>query len=147
MELYTERLRLRYWEDDDAESLYEIAKVERVGPICGWAVHSSAEESLEVIKNILKKENTFAIVLKESNKLIGLVSLDVGRKGIHNYEKYGGEIGFYIGYPYWGKGYVTEAVKEVIRYGFEDLNLKELWCGYFIGNERSARVQEKCGFK
>ena len=39
-----------------------------------------------------------------------------------------------------------EAVQELIRHGFEDLKLKRLWCGYFDGNIKSRRVQEKCGF-
>ena len=50
MELTTERLILRPWEDSDAESLYEYAQDERVGPVTGWPAHSCVEESLQVIK-------------------------------------------------------------------------------------------------
>ena len=57
-----------------------------------------------------------------------------------------GEIGYWLGVPYWGQGLIPEAVNELIRHGFEDLNLKCLWCGYFEGNDKSKRVQEKCGF-
>ena len=56
------------------------------------------------------------------------------------------EIGYWIGVPYWGQGLIPEAVRELMRYGFEELNLDKLWCGYFDGNEKSRRVQEKCGF-
>ena len=56
------------------------------------------------------------------------------------------EIGYWIGVPYWGKGLIPEAVRELIRYGFEELNMEKLWCGYFDGNEQSRRVQGKCGF-
>ena len=56
------------------------------------------------------------------------------------------EIGYWIGVPYWGQGLIPEAVRELIRYGFEELNMEKLWCGYFDGNEQSCRVQEKCGF-
>ena len=57
-----------------------------------------------------------------------------------------GEIGHWIGVPFWGKGLIPEAVRELVRHGFEDLKLDKIWCGYFDGNEKSKRVQEKCGF-
>lgn len=56
------------------------------------------------------------------------------------------EIGFWIGVPFWGRGYIPEAVREIQRHAFEDLGCTALWCGYYDGNEKSKRVQEKCGF-
>ena len=61
-------------------------------------------------------------------------------KGIPDTEA---EIGYWIGVPYWGQGLIPEAVREIMRYGFDDLNLEKLWCGYFDGNTKSQRVQEK----
>ncbi|MDE6166382.1 MAG: GNAT family N-acetyltransferase, partial [Muribaculaceae bacterium] len=58
-----------------------------------------------------------------------------------------GEISYWIGVPFWGRGLIPEAMHRVIRYAFEDLRLKNLWCGYFDGNEKSKRAQEKCGFR
>ena len=49
----TERLILRPWKEEDAESLYRYAKNPKVGPIAGWPVHTSVENSKEVIKNVL----------------------------------------------------------------------------------------------
>ena len=57
------------------------------------------------------------------------------------------ELGYWIGVPYWGQGLIPEAAKELIRFGFEDLKLNKIWCGYFDGNIKSMRVQEKLGFK
>ena len=48
--------------------------------------------------------------------------------------------------PFWGQGFIPEAVKELLCHGFEDLKLNKIWCGYFEGNIKSKRVQEKCGF-
>ena len=48
--------------------------------------------------------------------------------------------------PFWGQGLIPEAVNEVLRYAFENLRQTAVWCGYFDGNEKSKRVQEKCGF-
>ena len=56
------------------------------------------------------------------------------------------EIGYWIGVPYWGQGLIPEAVRELLRRCFEDLRCAAVWCGYFDGNEKSRRVQEKCGF-
>ena len=58
----------------------------------------------------------------------------------------GGEIGYWIGVPFWGQGLIPEATRKIMQHGFEDLGLQRLWCGYFDGNIKSKRVQEKCGF-
>ena len=56
------------------------------------------------------------------------------------------ELGYWIGQPFWGNGYVPEAARELLRHGFEDLNMQTIWCGYYDGNSKSKRVQEKVGF-
>lgn len=142
----TERLILRQWSMDDAESLYEYARDPQIGPIAGWPVHTSVENSREIIKNVLAVPETYAICLKQDNRAVGSVSLFIGGKSNIDIADDEGEIGYWIGVPFWGKGFVTEAVKEIIRHGFEDLALKKLWSGYFEGNIKSKRVQERCGF-
>lgn len=57
------------------------------------------------------------------------------------------EIGYWIGVPFWGRGYIPEAVKRLQKHAFKDLNCTALWCGYYDGNEKSERCQRKCGFK
>ena len=56
------------------------------------------------------------------------------------------ELGYWLGKPFWGRGYMPEAAREIIRHGFEDLGMKTIWCGYYDGNQKSKRVQEKLGF-
>ena len=146
MILYTERLILRPWEDSDAESLYEYARDGRVGPIAGWPVHTSVENSREIIRTVLSVPETYAVCLKEDNKAIGSVGLKTGKKSILDLPDAEGEIGYWIGVPFWGQGLIPEAVREIIRHAFEDLGFETLWCGYFDGNEKSRRAQEKCGF-
>ena len=142
----TERLILRPWDETDAESLYEYAKDDRVGPAAGWPPHTSVENSREVIKNVLSAPETYAVCLKEDNKAIGSIGLMIGKSGNLELPENEGEIGYWIGVPFWGRGLIPEAVREIIRHAFADLNLETLWCGYFDGNEKSRRVQEKCGF-
>jgi len=56
------------------------------------------------------------------------------------------EIGYWIGVPFWGQGLIPEAVRALMHYAFNELNMNKLWCGYFDGNEKLKKVQEKCGF-
>ena len=146
MRLETERLILRPWTEADAESLYEYARDPRVGPAAGWPVHTSVENSREVIHTILSAPENYAVCLKTDNRAIGCVGLTVGEKSNLKLPDTEGEIGYWIGVPFWGQGLIPEAVRELIRRGFEDLGLSTLWCGYFEGNDKSRRVQEKCGF-
>lgn len=146
MILETERLILRPWEETDAESLYEYAKDDRIGPIAGWSVHTSVENSREVIKNLLSAPENYAVCLREDGRAIGCVGLTFGKSSNLDLPENEGEIGYWIGVPFWGRGLIPEAVRELIRHAFVDLGVQTLWCGYFDGNEKSKRAQEKCGF-
>ena len=146
MELLTERLILRPWKESDAESLYEYAKDPLVGPIAGWPVHTSVENSREIIRNVLSAPENYAVCLKSDNKAIGSIGL-ISPMQSHT-KAADGELegGYWIGVPFWGKGYIPEAVRQLQKYAFEELGCTAMWCGYYEGNEKSKRVQEKCGF-
>ncbi|WP_454880359.1 GNAT family N-acetyltransferase [Sphingobacterium detergens] len=146
MILETERLILRPFRDADAADLFKYAKDERVGPIAGWPPHKSVEESSEVIKNIFSQDGVFAITLKEDDIAIGMISLILGEKSNFPITESEGEISYWLGVPFWGKGIMPEAIGEVVRYGFEDLRLVNIWSGYYEGNAKSKIAQEKCGF-
>lgn len=147
MKIETERLCLRYWEESDAEVLYEMAKDPDVGPACGWQPHKDIEETKTVLKNILMNDWTYAIVLKETGAVIGLISHGSNQVSRRCENENQVEIGFWLGKAYWGNGYMPEACKQVIKYCFENLQVEKVWCGHSITNEKSKRVQEKCGFK
>ena len=146
MILKTEHLILRPWEESDSETLYKYASNPQVGPIAGWPPHTSVENSREIIRTVLSAPETYAVCLKEDNKAIGSIGLMVGEQSNITLLDTQGEIGYWIGVPFWGQGLISEATREIIRHAFVDLQLETLWCGYFDGNERSKRVQEKCGF-
>ncbi|MBP8715598.1 MAG: GNAT family N-acetyltransferase [Lachnospiraceae bacterium] len=146
MEFTTERLILRPWKDEDAESLFEYAKDPKVGPIAGWPVHTSVENSLDIIRNVLSAPETYAICLKSDNKAIGSVGLMTPRESHTKAAEGELEIGFWIGVPFWGNGYMPEAVRTMQKHAFEDLKCTGMWCGYYDSNGKSKRVQEKCGF-
>ena len=147
MIIETERTILRPWHEEDAVDLYLYAKDPDVGPIAGWPVHTSVDNSREIIRSILSTPETYAVVLKTTNKAIGSIGLMISSQsniGLPNNEC---EVGYWIGVPYWGQGLIPEAVKALQKHAFEDLGMKKMWCGYFDGNTKSKRVQEKCGFK
>ncbi len=147
MILEIERLILRPWEESDAADLFEFASDPAVGPITGWNPHKSVEESLEIIRSVLSVPGTFAVVPKAEGRAVGSISIMAGSQSHLGIPENEAEIGYWIGVPFWGRGLIPEAVRELIRYGFEELGLARIWSGYFDGNEKSKRVQEKCGFK
>ena len=147
--LKTERLTLRPWTYDDLDDFYEYASVKGVGEMAGWKPHENKEKSLEILKHFIEGRHVFAIVYKENNKVIG--SLGVERYGseekLTEFVDYKGrEIGYVLSKDYWNKGIMTEAVKRMIDYLFNELDYDFLLCGHFDFNLQSKRVQEKCGF-
>lgn len=146
----TERLILRPFEQSDLYDFNEYASVEGVGEMAGWKHHETIDKTQEILDMFIKENKTFAIVLKETNKVIG--SLGVEKYGMEEvlteFNGYQGrEIGYVLSKDYWGRGIMPEAVSAVIDYLFNDLNLDFLTCGYYDFNSQSKKVQEKCGFK
>ena len=142
--IYTERLILRGWLLDDLNDLYEYAKNPQVGPMAGWKPHSSKEESLNALKYNIENDNRWAIVLKENEKVIGSINLNPDE----NRGKYCAKlISFALSADYWGNGYMTEAVKRVVKYAFEEMNVDMISDFHYPHNFHSKRVIEKCGFR
>ncbi len=82
---------------------------------------------------------TFAIRNKDK-KLIGAI-------GLHDEGSDKAELGYWIAIPYWNKGYVTEAAKAIIDFGFKELNFNKIFATYFPHNPASGKVMEKIGMK
>ncbi len=80
MVLETKRLILRPWREEDAEELYKYASHPDVGPIAGWAVHTSVENSRDIIREVLSAPETYAAVLKETGQPVGSAGLDHRKK-------------------------------------------------------------------
>ena len=146
MELYTRRLILRFWEEQDAPALYRQAKDPDIGYPAGWPAHKSIRDSVYVIRNVLSGAECYAVCLKEDDVPIGAIELK-----LHGHSNMTGvenecEVGYWIGKDYWGQGYIPEAAEELLRRAFEELSMVAVWCGYYVGNSNSKRVQEKLGF-
>jgi len=81
-----------------------------------------------------KTSYIFKVGLKENNEFIGGMGLHI--KAPHNKA----EVGYWIAEPFWGKGYATEALGALLKFGFEDLELNKIYAVHFIGNPASGKV-------
>lgn len=88
-----------------------------------------------------KKNFTFAIREKENPKLIGAIGIHLDKLHLK------AEIGYWIGKDFWNKGFVTEAVREIIRFGFQDLGLNKIYATHFPHNPASGKIMQNCGMK
>lgn len=147
MILQTKRLILRKWTEQDAEDLFKQASNPDVGPIAGWPVHKSIEESREVIKNVFCGRECYAVCLKSDDVAIGCIELKLNGCTDMTEKDDECELGYWIGKPFWGQGLIPEAAHEMLCHAFEDIGMKKVWCGYYDGNVKSKRVQEKLGFR
>ena len=143
-----DRLILRPWYEDDAQALYKYASDPDVGPIAGWPVHTSVENSLEIIRTVFAAPEVYAVILKATGEVVGSCGIILS-DGLHSTEmrQDEAEIGYWIGKPYWGQGLIPEAVRALLSRSFNELGLKAVWCGYYDGNSKSKRVCEKSGFR
>lgn len=146
----TDRLILRPFEQADLDDFFEYASVEGTGEMAGWHHHQDKQKSKEILDLFISEDKTFAVCLRQSGKVIG--SLGVENYGMEDkltefFGYRGREIGYVLSRDYWGQGLMTEAVRAVIDYLFNECDLDFLTCGYYDFNSRSRRVQEKCGFR
>lgn len=144
--LTTDRLIIRKWNESDSKDLYEYAKSELVGPNAGWPPHKNEEESKDIIKMFIKNDDSYAIVLKSENKVIGGIGLHDRKPDETIMNEKQREIGYVLNPEYWGRGIAPEAVNSLIEYAFSTLKIDIIWSGHFDFNTNSKRVIEKCDF-
>ena len=145
--LRTERLLLRCLRPDDIPALLPLIGAGAVAATTLRVPHpytqEDAEEFLKYSESVWEKSEgaRFGVFLREGERLCGGMGLLANRE--HNHA----EIGYWIGVPFWGNGYCTEAVKEVLKYGFENLELSRVHSNHFSTNPASGRVLRKVGMK
>jgi len=145
--LLTERLFLRPFLISDAPRVQLLAGDEKIAATTLNLPHpypdGLAEKWIGAHEEdfIQKKSVILAVCLNDGDKLIGASGLML--KSEHDL----GELGYWIGAPYWNNGYCTEACKALTGFGFEILNLNKIIAHVFAGNEASGKVLEKLGMK
>ena len=137
------RVYIREFKISDLYDVYEYCKDEFVGPNAGWPPHKNIDETRSVLLNIIHNKESFAIVEKTSNKVIGSIGLYNDNKREEPNCKM---IGYVLNRNYWGKGIMQEAVLSLINFVFTKTQIVLLSIYHFPSNLRSKRVIEKCGF-
>lgn len=144
--LTSERLILRPYSMADAPMVQKLAGDKRIADMVTNLPHpyldGMAEDWIGNHKSWFETRDTvaYAIILRESDELVGTISLNM-------IEGERANLGYWIGVPYWGNGYCTEAAKEIIKFGFENYGLSELFATHLKLNPASGKVMKKNGFK
>ncbi|MBN1406970.1 MAG: GNAT family N-acetyltransferase [Calditrichaceae bacterium] len=143
----TNRLLLRPFQLSDGNDVQRLAGEFEIADTTLFIPHpyedGVAEQWIRTHEEHLKsgKEIIFAITLQNTKELIGSIGLIVNKE----HEK--AELGYWIGKPYWNKGYATEAAEAMLKFGFEDINLNRIHAHYFARNPASGKVMEKLGMR
>ena len=139
--LETKRLAMRAPRLGDAKTVAALANDRRIAENVARIPHpyqKSDAESFIAGANKSNGEAVFMVTLRDGTL--------IGACGIMNQDDTP-ELGYWLGVPYWGKGYATEALHAVIDYAFTDLAHEALQAGARVTNPASRRVLEKCGFQ
>lgn len=143
--LETERLILRRILPTDAEDMFEYASDRAVPQYLLWNPHPDLAYTREYLLYLESRYAVgdffdWAIVKKDSGKMIGTCGFTRFR-----YEDDCGEIGYVLNRTEWGQGYAAEAVRAVLRFGFDTVGLSRIEAKFMEGNAQSLRVTEKVG--
>ncbi len=145
--LCTERLVLRPFEPSDAARVRELAGAPEVAATTGNIPHPYPEGAAEAWiathadRAAAGEGYVWAVTLAEDSELLGAV-------GIHPVRQHSrAEIGYWLGVPYWNRGYMTEAARRVVAWGFSELGLNRIQIRCFPRNVGSSRVALKVGMQ
>lgn len=140
----TPRLYLRRWAKDDFGDFKELMMNPEVSNPAGMNPIDTELKARELFERSLPEDGTFAVVLKETEKVIGQIKF---QDDFRRYKVNSISIGYELNQAYWGQGYMPEALAVMVKYAFEIKTVDIISIGHFTINSRSRRVIEKVGFK
>ncbi|MCP8617945.1 GNAT family N-acetyltransferase [Salirhabdus salicampi] len=140
----TERLVLRPYDLSDAPRAQKIGDDKAVAETTFIPYPYTLEKVEDWIKNhssLIENGDAYplAVILKSEKQLIGTMTIRIDK----NHHK--GELAYWVGKDYWGKGYATEASKKMLEFGFKELNLNRIWAPVMSKNKASGKVMQKVG--
>lgn len=145
VEIKTDRLLLRKFNVNDAEAIFSAwTSDERVAKYTSWNAHKSIEDTKAYVEYIASKAkiSDYNWVIKLDSKIIGSINVCYSDEHLEI-----AGIAYVVAHDYWGKGYMTEAARAVIKFLFNDVNYRKIIAGCDSENIGSARVMEKAGMK
>lgn len=131
---------------DDAEDVFAYASDPEVARFMIWDAHRSVSDSRNFLNDVVagyERGNfaTWGLALKENGRVLGTCGYDGGWVPRHARA----EIGYALSREHWNRGLMTEAVREAVRFGFDEMRLNKVVARCFAGNEASERVMQKAG--
>jgi RimJ/RimL family protein N-acetyltransferase len=141
--LQTERLRIRPYSEADIPELLPLIGAREVAETTLRISHPYTEQDARDFLELATEPDKLwlAITLRADGRQIGGIGLRIEQPHRH------AELGYWLGVAYWGKGYATEASRELLRYGFEDLRLHRMFASHFGHNPASGRVLKRIGMR
>lgn len=141
--LVTERLVLRPPHDHDVPELAELASNRRVAEMLSRMPHPYGEAEARAFIAMSREKRkagcSYALTLAETGAFVGCAGLNATDRGL--------EVGYWIGEPYWKRGYATEAAHALVDLAFRATAIPELHASCRVINPASRRVIHKCGFQ
>ena len=141
--IQTDRLDLRTFAESDIHELVPLIGAREVAVTTLRIPHPYEERHAKEFLASATEEDELRLVirLRRGGRLCGGI-------GLHPDDQHQrAELGYWIGVPFWGNGYATEAAQAVVRYGFEELKLNRIYAAHFSGNDASGRVLQKIGMQ
>jgi len=145
--LKTQRLLLRPITLLDLGYIHELHSLKETDEFNTLGIPATIEETKLLLEKWIFENNkelathfTFAVELNTGNQMIGLIGINLGKVKYKN-----AEVWFKFHKDHWNKGYATESLKKILRFGFEELNLHRIEAGCAVGNIGSISVLEKIG--
>lgn len=143
--LKTQRLTIRPITLLDLDYIHELHSLKETDEFNTLGIPSDLEETKLLLEKWIFENNrvlttnfTFAVELNNGNQIIGLIGINLGKVKYKN-----AEVWFKFHKNHWNKGYATESLKEILRFGFEELHLHRIEAGCAVGNIGSIHVLEK----
>ena len=139
--LETPRLKLRPYTEADIPELLPLIGTREVAATTLRIAHPYTEQDARAFLQLAKEPDKLwlAITLHSDGRQIGGIGLRIEKRHQH------AELGYWLGVPFWGRGYATEAATEILRYGFETLALHRIFASHFKHNSASGRILTKIG--
>jgi ribosomal-protein-alanine N-acetyltransferase len=144
MEIILKNSIIRSFKIDDAPSLAYFANNKNIWlQVRDAFPHPYSDKDAELfIETTLKQKPECAFAITVNTRAVGVIGLHLQ----NDIERFSAEIGYWLGEEYWGRGVLTEALKAVTEFGFEEFNLNRVFALPFARNVGSVLVLEKTGF-
>jgi [ribosomal protein S5]-alanine N-acetyltransferase len=134
---------LRPYKESDISELVPLIGTREVAATTLRIAHPYTDQDARVFLELAKDPEKIwlAITLRSDGRQLGGIGLRVDQRHQH------AELGYWLGVPYWGQGYATEAAREMLRHGFETLQLHRIFASHFKHNPASGTILKKIGMR